>query len=269
MIEDGFGQNRIGRVALWAFALLTVLFLAAPSFIVVPMSFSGSEFLAFPPATWSLRWYRFYAGSTTWISATRTSLELATITALVAVPVGFMAARGAASLSPRWRAFVGGVVLLPAVVPAILIAVGLYFLFARLDLIGTMTGLAIGHIALAIPIVFVVLSAALAQFDYNQERAARSLGAGRLATLRLVTIPQLAYALFSAALLAFLTSLDEVVVAMLISTGDNTTLTKVMFASLRDKIDPTVAVVSSILLVVATGAVVLLQSRQATGAAQG
>ena len=269
MIEDGFGQNRIGRAALWAFAVLTVLFLAAPSFIVVPMSFSGSDFLAFPPATWSLRWYRFYAGSTTWLSATRTSLELAAITALVAVPVGLMAARGAATLSPRWRAFVGGVVLLPAVVPVILIAVGLFFLLARLDLIGTMTGLALGHIALAIPVVFVVLSAALAQFDFNQERAARSLGAGPVATWRLVTLPQLAYDLFSAGLLAFLTSLDEVVVAMLISTGDNTTLTKVMFASLRDKIDPTVAVMSSILLVIATGAVVVFQAKQAAGAGHG
>lgn len=158
-------------------------------------------------------------------------------------------------LAGRARLLVGAVIILPAVIPAILIGVGLYFVLAQVGLVGTMTGLVAGHVALAVPVVFVVMSAAFSRFDFSQERAARSLGAARLHAWLWIVLPQMRGPIVAASLLAFVTSLDEVVIAMFVSGGDNATLPKVMFTALRDKIDPTIAVVSTALLVGASLAV--------------
>lgn len=260
---DGFQHSPLMTGLKWGLALLLVAFLAAPSFIVVPMSFSAGEFLQFPPQEYSLRWYRNFAGSITWTSAARASAIAAVLTTLIAVPIGVLAAYGVVQLGRRMRMLVGGLIVLPAVIPAILIAVGMFFVLARAGMLGTMAGLVLGHVALAIPVVFVVMTAAFSQFDFAQEKAARSLGASGVQVWARVVIPQLRGSIMAAALLAFVTSLDEVVLSMFVSGGDNATLPKVMFASLRDQIDPTIAVVSTVMLAVATLAVVVMVRRGA------
>ena len=255
---DGFTESKVLERLKWAAALLLVLFLAAPSFIVIPMSFSSSDFLEFPPPGLSLRWYTYFWESITWTQAARASIIAGVLTTLVSVPIGVLAAYGTLQLGGRLRLMVATLIVLPAVIPAILIAIGMFFMLARLGLVGTMSGLVLAHVALAIPVVFVVMSAAFSQFDFSQERAARSLGAGRVQTWRTVVIPQVSGPMVASALLAFVTSLDEVVVAMFITSGDNATLPKVMFTALRDKIDPTIAAVSTVLLMVATLAVVVI-----------
>ncbi|MDQ0474600.1 ABC transporter permease [Labrys wisconsinensis] len=262
---DGFDETPLLDRLKWILALLLVVFLAAPSFIVIPMSFSASEFLEFPPPSLSLRWYAYFLESITWTQAARASFVAGTLTTAIAVPIGVLAAYGATRLGPRMRLLVGGVVVLPAVIPAILIAIGLYFVLARVGMVGTMAGLVLGHVALAIPVVFVVMSAAFSQFDFSQERAARSLGATWRQAWLGVVLPQIGGPILASALLAFVTSLDEVVVAMFVSGGSNATLPKVMFAALRDKIDPTIAVVSTVLLVVATGAVAVILCKGTAG----
>jgi putative spermidine/putrescine transport system permease protein len=252
---DGFPESRLLERLKWTFAILVAIFLAAPSLIVVPMSFSAAEFLEFPPPALSARWYAHFLESITWTQAARASLIAGTLTTLIAVPIGVLAAYGAMQLGGRTGLLVGAVIILPAVIPAILIGVGLYFVLAQVGLVGTMTGLVAGHVALAVPVVFVVMSAAFSQFDFAQERAARSLGAGRLHAWLWIVLPQIKGPIVAASLLAFVTSLDEVVIAMFVSSGDNATLPKVMFTALRDKIDPTIAVVSTALLVVASLAV--------------
>ena len=95
-----------------------------------------------------------------------------------------------------------------------------------------------------------IVTSALKSYDLNQERVARSLGASRAQAFFLVTMPQIRFSLVTAAILSFLTSFDEVIVAMFISGGDNSTLTRAMFAALRDQIDPTIAAISTIMIVV-------------------
>lgn len=260
-MNDGFARNRTARILSWVFAMATICFLAAPSLIVVPMSFSGSDFLELPPRSLSLRWYEAFLASPRWLGAAATSFLLAGLVVLVAVPIGTFGAYAAMRMSERWRSFVQAFMLLPAVVPVILIAVGLFFLYSRLGLVGTLVGLVFGHAVLALPVVFLVMSAAFARFDFDQVRAARSLGAGEAVVWRMIILPQMIYNLLVSALLAFLTSLDEVVIAMLLSVGQRTTMPKLMFTSLRDQIDPIIAVVSTLLLVLATGVVIVLQLR--------
>lgn len=252
---DGFGDNPLLAALRRAYAWLVVLFLVIPSLIVIPMSFSDSAMLEFPPRALSLRWYEAYWDSLAWVGATRTSFIVALLTTLVSVPCGVLAAYGATKLTGRLRMLVSGIIVLPALVPVVLIAVGLFFVLAKLGMVGTIAGLVFGHAAVAMPVVFVLMSAAFAQFDFAQEKAARSLGATWWQAWRFIILRQFTGPIVSAALLAFVTSFDEVVIAMFISSGEQSTLPRIMFISLQDQLNPTIAVVSTGLLLIASGAV--------------
>ncbi len=247
------------RLWLYLLAAVTMILLVAPTVIVVPMSFSASQYLEFPPETWSFAWYRHYFGSAEWMLATRTSFKAAFLTALVATPVGVLAAYGLhASRLPFLRvAFV--LLITPMMVPVVLVAIGAFYAYVKLQILYTLAGLVLAHSILAIPLVLIVTGAALKGYDMNQEMAARSLGAPRWKAFLTITLPQIRFAVITSALLSFLTSFDEVVIAMFISGGDNPTLTRNMFNALRDQIDPTIASISTIMIVVTTLLMALAQ----------
>ena len=157
-----------GRLWLYAVAVLVMLFLVVPTLIVVPMSFSASQYLEFPPREWSLRWYRNYFGSTAWMQATRTSLLAGLWTVVVATPLGTMAAYGLHA--SRWR-FAGSATLLlltPMVVPVILIGIGVFYAYVKLKLVNSLLGLVLAHSMLAVPVVMMVVGSSLKSFDLNQ-----------------------------------------------------------------------------------------------------
>ena len=247
------------RMWLYVFAVITMILLVIPTFIVIPMSFSDSQYLEFPPETWSLRWYRNYFGSSEWMLATRTSLTAAVLTMLVGTPIGVLAAYGlhASKVPYIMVAFV--LLITPMMVPVVLVAIGAFYAYVKLQILYTMTGLVLAHTLLAIPLVVIVTGSALQSYDMNQEMAARSLGAPRWKAFLTITLPQIRFAVVTSALLAFLTSFDEVVIAMFISGGDNPTLTRNMFNALRDQIDPTIAAISTIMIGVTTLMMVLVQ----------
>lgn len=239
---------------LWLYVVggLVMLFLVVPSMIVIPMSFSGSQYLAFPPREWSLRWYENYFGSPEWMRATWTSLKAAVLTMLVATPLGTLAAYGLHVSRLRFVRLAMLVLLTPMMMPLILVAIGVFYAYVRFGLLNTMTGLVLAHAMLAIPLVVLVVAAGLKSFDMDQELAARSLGASRPRAFMMVTLPQIRFSVVTAALLAFLTSFDEVIVALFISGGSNSTLTRNMFLALRDQIDPTIAAISTVMIVLTT-----------------
>ncbi|MGI9306749.1 MAG: ABC transporter permease [Gammaproteobacteria bacterium] len=237
------------RLWLYAAAAAVMFFLAAPTLIVVPMSFSESQYLEFPPRVWSVLWYEHYFNSRAWLSATATSLQAAFLTALLATPLGVMAAYGLAADGGRRGKFVFLLLISPMMVPVILAGIGIFYVYVKLNLNNTLTGLVLAHSVLALPLVVIVAAAGLKNFDMNQERVARSLGASRLRAFCTVTLPQIRFSVISAALLAFLTSFDEVIVALFIAGGDNSTITRAMFLALRDQIDPTIASVSTLMII--------------------
>ena len=249
------------RARLWLYvtASLVMAFLVLPTIIVIPMSFSASQYLEFPPREWSLRWYYNYVGSASWMQATWTSIKAGIFTALVATPIGTMAAYGLFVSRLRWAGLVTPILLMPIIVPVILVGIGVFYAYVRLKLVNTMLGLVLAHSMLAIPLVMMVVTSALKSYDLNQEMVARSLGASRPKAFFLVTLPQISFALSTSAVLSFLTSFDEVVVAMFISGGDNSTLTRNMFNALRDQIDPTIAAISTVMIVISSLLVALSQ----------
>jgi putative spermidine/putrescine transport system permease protein len=247
------------RLWLYAIAFVVLVFLVVPTLIVIPMSFSASQYLEFPPRQWSLRWYETYFSSRSWMHATWTSLKAGALTAAIATPLGTLAAYGLSQGRFRAAPLIQAALLTPMIVPVILVGIAVFYVYVKLGLVNTLIGVALAHSVLAVPIVVMVMTAALRGFDMNQERVARSLGATPLQAFLLVTAPQVRFSLVTAAVLAFLTSFDEVVVALFVSGGDNSTLTRNMFNALRDQIDPTIAAISTIMIVVTTLMVVVSQ----------
>ncbi len=253
------------RLWLYIVATIVMLLLVIPTLIVMPMSFSDSQYLEFPPSNWSLRWYAEYVDSSKWMRATVTSLQVGTLTMLLATPLGTLAAYALFVSGHRAAKAVFVFLITPMIVPVILIAIGTFYAYGRVGLNNTITGLVLAHTALATPLVMIVITAALRTYDLNQERVARSLGSTRLKAFFIITLPQIKFSVMTAALLSFLTSFDEVIIAIFISGGSNATLTKHMFSALRDYIDPTIAAISTILILVST---VLLLTTQFIGSRQ-
>jgi len=258
------------RRRLWLYACvgLIVLFLIAPSLLVIPLSFSDSRYLAFPPPAWSVRWYVAYFSAVEWREATYVSFAAAILTMLLSTVFGTLAAYGLHSLRNRWSALAHGIFILPLVIPAILTAIGIFLFYAQVGLNNTLTGIVLAHSVLAIPLVVITVASSLKSYDMNQEMVARSLGASRPRAFLTVTLPQIRIAVISGALLAFISSLDEVVIALFIAGGDKATLTRRMFNALRDEIDPTIASISTLLillsvLLLALSQIVQSRSRQA------
>ncbi len=240
------------RLWLYAVAAIIMLLLVIPSFIVIPMSFSNSRYLEFPPETWSTRWYETYFGSTKWMRATMTSLKTGFLTMLVATPIGTMAAYALFVSGHRFARAIFAFMITPMIVPVILIAIGTFYAFGRFGLNNTITGLVLAHTVIAIPLITIVVTSALRNYDLDQERVARSLGASRIRAFFAITLPQIKFSIATAALLSFLTSFDEVIISIFVSGGKNATLTKHMFGALRDFIDPTIAAISTIMILLST-----------------
>lgn len=233
------------RLWLYAFVGIVLLFLILPIFVVIPVSFSNSKYLGFPPPGYSMQWYEAYLNSSEWLAATRASLVAATLTAIVATILGTAAAYYVNTLSPRAAQYAALLVMLPIIVPNILIAIGIFYVYVQIRQVNSMAGIVAAHTLLALPFVMLTVLAGFKSFDERQEKAARSLGAPPLQAFFAVTFPQIRPSVISAGLLAFIISLDEVVISLFVAGGQNTVLTRRMFVALRDAIDPTIAAIST------------------------
>ena len=239
------------RTILYVIAGVTLIFLVLPICIVIPLSFSASPYLEFPPAGFSLRWYARYFASARWMAATALSAEIALGTTVVALSIGIPAAFGLVRRHFRGKGSLVAFFMSPIIVPYIITAIALYFLFARLGLVGSPLGLLAAHTLLAVPKVVVIVAAALKGFDRTLERASMSLGAGPWVTFYRVTYPGIRPAVMAAALFSFLTSFDELILSMFITGPTAVTLPKLMWDAVRLEMDPTIAAASSLLIGIA------------------
>ena len=144
-------------------------------------------------------------------------------------------------------------ILSPIVVPRMIIAVGMFYVFAQMGLVGTVLGLVIGHTVVAVPYVVMTMMAVLRNYDTRLDLAAQSLGARPLAALRHVTFPILGAGMLSSFLFAFATSFDELTISLFSSGGLSATLPKQFWDEVTLQVSPVIAAVSTgLLLFVAT-----------------
>jgi putative spermidine/putrescine transport system permease protein len=244
--------RRPTRLLLAALGVLTIVFLVGPSLIVIPMGFSSSQILEFPPPGWSLEWYQKALTDPSWTTGFVNSLEVAIVTGVVATVLGTLAALGLVRGRLPGKDLVNALILSPLIVPVIVIAIGMFSIYVRWKITGTLIGLAIAHSALAIPFVVVSVSTSLRTIDRNLELAAQNLGADPVRTFTRITLPLILPGVLAGFLFAFLTSWDEVVVAIFLTTAKFRTLPVEMWEQVRQVVDPTVAAVATIVLAVTT-----------------
>jgi len=259
-----FNRNGKGssRIALLLFCSLVLLYLILPVLVIVPMSFSSARFLTFPPPSLSLRWYQEYLGNAAWMQATRVTLTVALLTVLIATPLGIASAYAISQSKLRIMRMIHLTLMLPLVVPIIITAVGIFFVYARIGLIATLSGLVLANVMLALPYVVTSVIAGLQSFDATQEMVARSLGMGRLRSFFVVTLPQIKASVVTGSIFAFISAMDETVVGLFISGGQYQPLTKRMFTALRDEIDPTIAAISTLMTAASFLLVLIASTRQ-------
>jgi putative spermidine/putrescine transport system permease protein len=254
------------RIIFVLFCAAVLLYLVLPILIVVPMSFSSARFLTFPPPSLSLRWYREYIGNPAWMQATLVTLTVAACTVAIATPLGVSAAYAISQSKLRIMRIIHAALLLPLMVPIIITAVGIFFVYAKVGLIATMSGLVLANVMLALPYVIISVVAGLQSFDMTQEMVARSLGMNRLRSFFAVTLPQIKASVIAGGIFAFISAMDETIVAIFISGGQYQPLTKRMFTALRDEIDPTIAAISTLMTATSFMLVLIASTRKRTSA---
>ena len=253
------------------FCAVVFFFLIAPLIAIVPISFSVSPFMVFTegmlawppdPEAWSLRWYRNMIGdcsaevvsstvpcSTKWMKGTINSFYIGIIATFIATVLGTMAALGLSRPHMPYKALIMSILISPMIVPLIITAAGMFFFYARINLVYTFTGVILAHVALATPFVVITVTATLVGFDMNMVKAAQSLGAKPMRTFFKVIMPLILPGIISGALFAFITSFDEVVIVMFMASIDQLTIPKQMWAGIRQEISPVILCMATCLVI--------------------
>jgi putative spermidine/putrescine transport system permease protein len=231
------------------FTFFAMMFLIMPIFIIIPISFSSSQYLTFPPPGLSLQWYDNFFTNSQWTDALLQSLKVASCTTVLALILGIMAAKGLLKATFKGKHLLNELFLLPMIIPTIIVAIALYRFESILSITGTTFGLVCAHTVLAMPFVITTVLSRLASLDPNLEFAAQSLGANRVQTFYMVTLPIIKPAILSATMFAFATSFDELVVTIFIAGVNGTTLPKQIWDGVRTQLDPTITSISSILII--------------------
>ncbi|MBA3446629.1 MAG: ABC transporter permease [Pseudaminobacter sp.] len=255
------------RILLGLFCLLVAIWLVAPTLVIIPMSFNEKKSLAFPPSGFSWQWYANFFTNPDWSTSFVNSVRVAAIVAVVATVIGTLASLGLSRMKHSGAGILRALLITPMVVPGVVLAIGIYAVYLDAQLVGTTAGFVAAHTMLAIPFVIIAVSANLEVFDVRLETAAASLGASRFTAFRTVTLPLIAPGILSGMLFAFVTSFDEIIVALFITSPYLKTLPVQIFASITRDADPTVAAVGTIIffvtsILIAAGLIIGSKSRR-------
>lgn len=245
------------RLVLYIICTPIALWLVAPTLVVLPLSFTADRSLAFPPRGFSLRWYENFFSNSQWLGGLLNSLQIALLVAIIATILGTMAAYGLSKIAGFRASMSHGVLILPLLVPSVAFGVGIYAIFLRTGLVGTLPGFLLAHTMLAIPYVVVNVGASLSAYDQQLERAGWILGAGKVKTFFTVTLPTVKSGVLAGFLFAFITSFDEVIVSMFVQSPYLQTLPVRMFTSLQREVDPTIAAAASVIMAITTATVLI------------
>ena len=258
---------------LWHYIYLTIcalvlFFVVMPLIAVIPISFSSSPFLqftsqmlAFEPEAYSLRWYKMLIGDCSdpgittvctdrWVRGAQNSLFIGIIATFLATTLGIMASLGLSRSHMPFRKAIMAIMISPLVVPLIITASGLFFFFAKFNLVATYTGLIFAHTVLGLPFVVITVTATLVGFDQNLIRAAASLGGNPLRNFFKIQMPLTLPGVISGGLFAFITSFDEVVIVLFVGGPEQVTLPRQMWSGIRQEISPTILSAATILVII-------------------
>ena len=249
----------LSRRVLWVCAITVLVYLVAPSFFVIPMSFSERAFIQWPPQGFTFQNYEMFLNDPLYVGAMIRSFVVALTSAGLAMLIGVPAAFVLTRQRMRAKGLIFAAILAPIIIPHIIIAIALFYVYAQIGLIGTTVGLMLGHTVISVPFVVVTIMAVLKNYDERLDQAAWSLGASKLKTLRYVTFPLILPGLIAAFLFAFVISLDELTIALFVTGGTTPTLPKQMWIDAIFKLNPMVTAVSTVVLVFVTSLILVAE----------
>jgi putative spermidine/putrescine transport system permease protein len=241
------------RVAAWTI----VGFLVLPVTIVFPVALTDRRYLSLPQDGISFRHYLNLFTSEAWLGSIAQSLAIGLAASLGAVTVGTLCAIGCWRIGTRLSEAVRTLMLVPIIVPTIVYALGLYRFWIELGLLDSYPGVIIAHTVTSIPYVVILVSTALAGFDPRLEQAARNLGASPGQAMRRVIVPNILPGIVSGAIFAFIHSWDELVIVLFIASRSVFTLPRRIWDGINERLDPTMAAVATLLILVTVGLMVL------------
>ena len=244
-----------GRLATLLTALVA-LFLLMPLIAVVPVSFTSRRYLSLPDGKYSLRHYQVLWEDPEWLSSFLTSVQVGVIASLLAVALATAFCIGIWMLRPRFSGLMTGFVLLPMVAPPVVSSLTLYFFLKKLSewnsLIAydSLGGVILAHMVMIVPYAVVVVMVSLSQIDRRMDLAAQSMGASVPTRIFGVILPNIRFGLLGAFFLCFLLSWDEIGVTLFVTSVETITLPRRMWMGLRDNVDPSIAALSVLLILV-------------------
>lgn len=233
------------------------LLLMAPIVIVIILSFGEQSALKFPPDSFGLRWFNTFFNDSRWQKALRSSLLVGGLSCVIATAIGFLAAYAMVRGRFNHKKALLSFMLMPMIIPHVITAIAMYFVAVPLKMVGNPVWIALCHAVVSLPIVLLILLSALQGVDVNLERAALSMGCGRLRVFTHVVIPLAWPGIVSAALFAFLASFDELIISIFLAGVRAETLPVRIWNSLHLQVEPIIAAVSAFLIGV-TALVLLL-----------
>jgi putative spermidine/putrescine transport system permease protein len=241
---------------------LVAVFLLLPLLAVVPISFTPARFLTMPTGELSLIHYRDLIDNPDWGRSILLSLRIGIVSSVVATALALAFALGIWMFQPRFSALLVGFVLLPMIVPPVVSAMTLYFFLTSLSQVSsvvgydTWLGVTLAHVVMIVPFAVVLILVALAQVDRRIDLAARGLGATVLQRAFKVILPNIRFGVLTAALMAFVLSWEEIGVTLFVTSVNAITLPRMMWMGVHDNIDPAIAAISVVLIVITTLALV-------------
>ncbi|HLU18704.1 MAG TPA: ABC transporter permease [Pusillimonas sp.] len=268
-LQPGPGQlasQAVGRWALRIAAWGALAFLMVPILVVIPLSFNAEPFFSFTPGmlrletgAYSTKWYNAVFESNIWLMAIRNSLVIGLSSTAIATVLGTVAALGLSSPDMPWRRPITALLLAPMIVPLIIVAAGMFFFFTRFNLVATFPGVIIAHAVLGVPFVVLTVTATLSGFDRSLYHAGLNLGASPVRAFIDVVVPVIRPGVISGALLAFVTSFDEVVLVLFLAGPEQTTIPRRMFSGLREQINPSILAVATLLILMSICLLLVLE----------
>ena len=258
------GADDIGRkpsTTVTSLALLVVVFLQIPVLVVMLAAFSATSYLTIPPKGLTLKWFAKVLSDPTYLSAIQMSLMLAIGSTVISLMLGVTAAYGLSRKIVPASEAITAFLMAPLILPSVVIGVALLQYYSITGLRGGFVGLLMAHVVITVPYIVRATLSSLASLDGSVEEAARVLGATGIETFRLVTLPLIRPGLVAGALFSFITSLDNVPVTIFLISARQTTLPVLIFSSVEMGVDPSVAAVSTLLIVVTAIAVLLAEWR--------
>jgi len=253
---------KLARRILGSFAVLFFIFLYLPIALIVFYSFNANPINMMVWSGATLDWYRSLFGLSNSLSenalylestdqllaALRTSLMVAFCTTVISTTIGTLTALTLARFRFRLKSLYRLLLFMPMLMPDIVLGIALLIFFISVGLPLGKVSIIIGHCTFLISYVFIVVSARLAGMDTQLEQASADLGASPWITFRRITLPQILPGVIGGALLAFIISMDELVITYFIAGVDSTTLPVFIYGMIRRGIKPEINAIATLLL---------------------